>query len=143
MASKKATVEKQAPPVKKPATRTKKTTANKVSKSNITYDELLKMAKEYGVDNNALFQSAAYQYDVQMRVIEMIRKEIESATNLTCEKVYRGKEKNEYAAPLIRELPRHAESANKTLLVMVDIINKLGRPVKKESALSMFEKEYD
>ena len=112
-------------------------------KTKATYDELMKLAKEYGVENNALFISAAEQYDLQMRVIKKIKAQIEASDDLTCEKVYRGKEKNEYAAPLLRELPRHTDSANKTLSVMLDIIAKLGKPAKKESALSVFEKEFD
>lgn len=107
-----------------------------------TFDELLELAKEYGVENNALFLAAAKQYDLQMKVIEMLRESIEGNESMTCEKVYRGKEKNLYADPLVKELPRHTDSANKTLLTMLDIINKLGKPIKKESALSAFEKEF-
>lgn len=107
-----------------------------------TYDELLKLAEEYGVQNNALFLAAAEQYDLQMKVIKMLRDSIESNDSMTCEKVYRGKEKNLYADPLIKELPRHTDSANKTLLTMLDIINKLGKRQEKESALSAFEKEF-
>jgi L-rhamnose mutarotase len=112
------------------------------AKTKQTYDELLELAKEYGVENNALFLSAAKQYDLQMKVIEKIRKAIDENESMTCEKVYRGKEKNLYADPLIKELPRHTDSANKTLLTMLDIVNKLGHPIKKESALSAFEKEF-
>lgn len=112
------------------------------TKPKQTFDELLKLAEEYGVENNALFLSAAKQYDLQMKVIEMLRQSIEENDSMTCEKVYRGKEKNLYADPLVKELPRHTDSANKTLLTMLDIINKLGKPVKKESALSAFEKEF-
>lgn len=113
------------------------------AKPKQTYDELLGLAKEYGVENNALFLSAAKQYDLQMKVIEKIRQAIDESDSMTCEKVYRGKEKNLYADPLIKELPRHTDSANKTLLTMLDIINKLGRKQEKESALSAFEKEFD
>lgn len=97
-----------------------------------TLEELLKLAREHGVENNALFVSAAEQYDLQMRVIMKIKEAIDGRNELTCEKVYKGKEKNEYADPLIRELPRHTDSANKTLLVMLDIINKLGKPVEEK-----------
>lgn len=111
-------------------------------KTKATYDELMELAKEYGVEDNALFIAAADQYDLQIKVIKKIRDQIDASDDLTCEKVYRGKEKNEYAAPLLRELPRHTDSANKTLAVMLEIINKLGKPAKKESALSTFEREF-
>ena len=42
-----------------------------------TYEELLRMAKQYGVDQNALFLAAAKQYDLQQRVIEMLKAGIE------------------------------------------------------------------
>ena len=112
-------------------------------KNKATYDELMELAVEYGVDKNALFLAAAKQYDLQMKVIDMIRVQIESADSMTCEKVYRAGEKNLYADPLVKELPRHADSANKTLQTMLDIVSKLGKKKEKESALSQFEKEFE
>ena len=41
-------------------------------KKNVGFDELIKMAKDYGVDDNALFISAANQYTIQTKVIEKI-----------------------------------------------------------------------
>lgn len=111
------------------------------AKNKATYDELLELAKEYGVENNALFLNAAKQYELQMQVVNIIREAIKSES-LTCEKVYRGKEKNLYADPLVKELPRHTDSANKTLLAMLEIITKLGRKQEKETALGGFDKEF-
>ena len=102
---------------KKPATLTAKVT---------TYDELMRMAKSYGVDNNALFLSAAKQYDLQQRVIEMLKDGIEDGA-LTTQKTYISGEKNDYAAPLVKELPKHSDAANRTAQVILDIIVKLGR----------------
>lgn len=107
-----------------------------------TYDELMKLAQEYGVENNALFLSAARQYELQMQVIEKMRGAIEESDSLTCEKVYRAGEKNPYADPLIKELPRHTDSANKTLQTMLDIISKLGKKSEQESELGKFAKEF-
>lgn len=111
------------------------------AKVKTTFDDLLKLAKEYGVDDNALFVNAAKQYELQMQVVEMMRDEIKGAA-LTCEKTYLAGEKNTYANPLIKELPRHADSANKTLLAMLEIINKLGHKQERESALGGFDKEF-
>ena len=44
-----------------------------MAKKIATYDELLLMAKNYGVDKNALFLAAAKQYDLQQKVIETQR----------------------------------------------------------------------
>ena len=107
-----------------------------------TYDELLGLAKEYGVENNALFLAAARQYDLQMKVIDKMRDAIENGESLTCEKTYQPGEKNTYADPLVKELPRHADSANKTLQTMLDIISKLGKKSEQESELGKFAKEF-
>ena len=97
-----------------------------MAKKTTTYDELLKMAKSYGVDQNALFLAAAKQYDIQQRVIEMLREGIEEG-DLTTQKTYLKGEKNDYAAPLVKELPKHSDAANRTAGIILDIIVKLGR----------------
>ena len=91
-----------------------------------TYEELLRMAKQYGVDQNALFLAAAKQYDLQQRVIEMLKAGIEES-DLVTSKTYIAGEKNDYAAPLVKELPKHSDAANRTAAVILDIIVKLGR----------------
>ena len=97
-----------------------------MAKKTTTYDELLKMAKSYGVDQNALFLAAAKQYDLQQRVIEMLKEGIENG-DMTTQKTYLKGEKNDYAAPLVKELPKHSDAANRTAAVILDIIVKLGQ----------------
>ena len=97
-----------------------------------TYDELLRMAKQYGVDQNALFLAAAKQYDLQQRVIEMLKAGIEDG-ELTTSKTYIAGQANDYAAPLVKELPKHSDAATRTAAVILDIIVKLGqKPVEKD-----------
>ena len=91
-----------------------------------TYDELLRMAKQYGVDQNALFLAAAKQYDLQQRVIEMLKAGIEEG-ELTTSKTYIAGQSNDYAAPLVKELPKHSDAANRTAGIILDIIVKLGQ----------------
>ena len=91
-----------------------------------TYEELLRMAKQYGVDQNALFLAAAKQYDLQQRVIEMLKAGIEDG-EMTTSKTYISGQANEYAAPLVKELPKHSDAANRTAQVILDIIVKLGQ----------------
>ncbi len=104
-----------------------------MAKNTTTYDELLKMAKSYGVDQNALFLAAAKQYDLQQKVIEMLKEGIEDG-DLTTQKTYLKGEKNDYAAPLVKELPKHSDAANRTAAVILDIIVKLGRKPEEMSA---------
>ena len=98
----------------------------KTMKKADTYSDIMKMAKDYGVDGNALFISAAKQYSVQMRVIKDIEA-ILSSGELLVSKEYVKSRENVYSHPLVKELPKHSDSANKTLTVMLDIITKLGR----------------
>ena len=101
-----------------------------------TYDELLRMAKQYGVDQNALFLTAAKQYDLQQRVIEMLKAGIEES-ELTTSKTYISGQPNDYAAPLVKELPKHSDAANRTAAVILDIIVKLGRKQEEAGGLEL------
>ena len=113
----------------------------KKDKGNL-YEDLIRMAEEWNVADNTLFLAAANQYVVQQQVIELIRNEINGG-NLTTEKTYLKGTTNAYASPLVRELPKHSDSANKTLSTMLDIINKLGTRSQKETALDKFAKEFE
>ena len=84
------------------------------------------MAKQYGVDQNALFLAAAKQYDLQQRVIEMLKAGIEDS-DLVTSKTYIAGQSNDYAAPLVKELPKHSDAANRTAQVILDIVVKLGQ----------------
>ena len=106
-----------------------------------TLDELMAMAKRYHVDQNALYVAAAEQYSTQQKVIRRIRDTIDAADDLTVEKTYLKDTTNAYASPLVRELPKHADSANKTLGVMLDIIAKLGHEDVEKDDLQEFLEE--
>lgn len=108
-----------------------------------TYEGLLEMAKQYGVDKNAMFLAAAEQYDLQLKVINLIREALENGDqDLIESKEYVKGSPNAYANPLIKELPKHSDSANRTLGTMLDIVTKLGVKTEEESGLSKFEKEF-
>ena len=107
-----------------------------MAKKTATYDELLKMAKSYGVENNALFLAAAKQYDLQQRVIDLLREGIEEG-DLTTQKTYISGQANDYAAPLVKELPKHSDAANRTAGTILDIIVKLGKPPAEDNGLEL------
>ena len=103
-----------------------------MAKIATTYDELLKMARRYGVDQNALFLAAAKQ-----KVIALLNEGIEDG-DLTTQKTYISGQKNEYAAPLVKELPKHSDAANRTATVILDIIVKLGqKPTEDEDEFNV------
>ena len=91
-----------------------------------TYAALVAMAKDYGVDTNALFLTALNQYCTQQKVIEQIQKILLEEDSLLTKKEYVKNRENVYAHPLIRELPKHSDAANRTASVILDIIKTLG-----------------
>lgn len=97
-----------------------------MAKLRTTFQELLEMAKRYGVNDNALFLAAAEQYSLQQNVITMLKAGIEEG-ELTTQKTYISGQQNDYAAPLVKELPKHSDAANRTAQVILDIIVKLGK----------------
>ena len=106
-----------------------------MAKLKTTFDELMKLAKDYGVEKNALFLAAAKQYDLQQRVINLMNQSIEVG-DLTTQKTYISGQANDYAAPLVKELPKHSDAANRTAQTILDIIVKLGKEKPRKSALA-------
>ena len=117
--------------------------AEKIFDKRDLYDELVAMAEEYNVSDNALFLSAANQYSVQQNVINLIKNQLEADGSAVSTKEYVKGRENVYANPLIKELPKHSDSANKTLLCMLDIINKLGHKSESQSKLTKFMSDHE
>ena len=117
-------------------------TDKKANKRNL-FDDLVAMAEEYNVSDNTLFLAAANQYSVQQNVIEMIKSQLDDDGSAVSTKEYVKGRENVYANPLIKELPKHSDSANKTLQTMLDIITKLGHKTEEKSELSKFAKRYE
>lgn len=119
------------------------TKAKKTQDKRSLYENLIEMAEEYNVADNTLFLAAANQYTVQQSVIETIKKQLDDDGSATTTKEYVKGRENVYVNPLIKELPKHSDSANKTLATMLDIITKLGHKTEKESALAKFTKAHE
>lgn len=97
--------------------------------------KLKKMAKAYGVDKNAMVCAAIEQYAFQLDVIMRIKYEIESSDGLLTDKEYVKGRENVYANPLVKELPKHSDAANKTAQTLKDLIEKFGTAPRVESKL--------
>lgn len=113
-----------------------------MAKDSVTLDELMKMAVDYGVDGNAMFVAAANQYALQQRVIDSIKETLDNEESLMTTKEYVKGRANIYANPLVKELPKHADSANRTAQTMLDIIKALGREKKVEDSLTALKEKY-
>lgn len=73
----------------------------------------------------------------------MMKAQLDEDGSAVSSKEYVKGRENVYSNPLVKDLPRHLDSANRTLQTMLEIITKLGRKQEKESALAVFEKEFD
>ena len=106
-----------------------------------TYKDLVTMAEEYGVADNALFLTALNQYCTQQKVIDTINKVLNEEDRLITTKEYVKNRENVYAHPLIRELPKHSDAANRTASIILDIIKTLGHKKASGSKLDEFLKD--
>jgi len=108
-----------------------------MARKTANYKDLLRLAEEYGVSDNALFLSAAKEYEIQRKVIAMIEETLDNGDPIVVKEYVKGRE-NTSAHPLIKELPKHIDSANKTLRTMLDIINSIGVAKAPDDDLQRF-----
>ena len=97
----------------------------KKKSKEVGVEELRALAKTYGLEENPLLISQIEMYAVQQRVISMIREELNSSDAAVSKEYVKGRE-NLYAHPLIKELPKHADSATRTADGIVKLIKELG-----------------
>jgi len=103
---------------------------------NSSISKLKNLAKQYGIEDNALFLTTLDRYIAQQRIIDMIKEELDNVDVAVSKEYVKGRE-NIYAHPLVKELPKHSDAANKTASLLLEIINKLGE--KPKSADDEFE----
>lgn len=97
-----------------------------------TVKKLMALGEKYKVDQEEDFIVAAVTYVEEARLIAQMRKQIK-ADGLTVYKEYVKGRENLTAHPLIAEIPKHVDCANRTLLNMAAIIESRGeKPEKKE-----------
>jgi hypothetical protein len=101
----------------------------------------MELAKRYNLESNEMFISCAQTYEQQLKIIKKLQDEV-SGSELLCTKEYVKGRENLMANPLVKELPKHTDSANKTLALMLDILTKLGSQEKTpDSKLSKLMNE--
>ena len=88
-------------------------------------EAILKQATEKGVNTNFYFVTTFKRYQVQMRILSELEKEI-SASGTTVTKGY-GSRENLYTNPAILEYNRTASAANNTVKTLLHIV-KESRP---------------
>jgi hypothetical protein len=110
-----------------------------MAKQKLSFDEIMELADQYGVKDNVLFVSAAERYAGQMKIIEEIQEALKAGLLIKTTGSM-GQEKVD-TNPLVPQLPKYNDTANKTLGVMLDIIGKLGTAAPAGDKLGEFLNE--
>ena len=97
-----------------------------MARKNKTYKDLVAMAEAYGVADNAMFLTALNQYCTQQKIIDEINRILLDEESLLSTKEYVKNRENIYAHPLVKELPKHSDAANRTANIILDIIKTFG-----------------
>lgn len=102
------------------------------------YNRLMAFGKAYEVDGDEDFKAAAMTYAQEAQLIARMRDQL-MKDGQTCTKEYVKGRENLCVHPLIQEIPKHVDCANRTLSILGDIIVKRGRKkAETEDNLSQF-----
>lgn len=97
-----------------------------------SYRELMKLARSYEVDTNAIVLELAAKYCDQKKLIDDIRLKLEE-DGLTVKKEYVKGRENICANPLVDAWTKHNDSASRTLDYLATAITKFGHQPKRET----------
>ena len=111
-----------------------------MAKPKMTFDEIMEMAELYGVKDNVLFVTASKRYSGQLDMIEKIQTDL-NKRGLMITKVNTNGDDVPIANPLVAQMPKYNDTANKTLGVMLDIIQRLGTAAPAGDKLGDFLNE--
>lgn len=99
----------------------KKTTKEKTENKK---DEILKKAKEYGLENNFLFTTTFERYVKQLELLDRLTKEINQGDTMVTKEYVKGR-MNLYVNPAFKEYNSCVTATNNTVLSLVKIISSL------------------
>lgn len=126
---KQAKAKKSSGTAKKAKTRAKARSGSEKLTPAALYRRMIAFGKNYQVEKEQDFLEAARIYSEEAALIDQMRDRI-AEDGLTVEKTYKTGSV-EVAHPLLSELPRHVESANKCLATIGNMIEERGARVEK------------
>lgn len=97
-----------------------------MAKAVSSYRKLLKFGRVFEVDRDEDFKAAAMTYAEEAELIAKMRSQLEN-DGMTVEKEYVKGRQNVCIHPLVQEIPKHVDCANRTLGILGDIIVKRGK----------------
>ena len=86
--------------------------------------EVLRIAREHGVEQNFFFITTFERYNVQLKILEDLKSKIEEDGALVTKEYVKGRE-NVYTHPAISEYNKTCTSANQTVATLIKIIKAL------------------
>jgi hypothetical protein len=95
-------------------------------------DEILRIAEEYGVEQNFFFLTTFKRYQVQINILNSLEKKIKEDGALVTKEYVKGRE-NIYTHPAIGEYNKTATAANQTVTTLMKIVTTL-RPENESDA---------
>ena len=101
-------------------------------------NEIVKLAKESGVESNYFFVTTFERYQVQLRILEELKTAIEEEGMLVAKEYVKGR-KNIYSNPAVGDYNRTTDSANKTVATLMRIIKNFGVEKDEEDVDPLME----
>lgn len=86
--------------------------------------QILKIAEEYGVEQNFFFITTFKRYQVQIGILTDLERTINEEGTLVTKEYVKGR-KNVYSHPAVTQFNRTTDSANKTVVTLMKIITTL------------------
>ena len=103
----------------------------KAKKAVSSYRKLLRFGKIFEVDKDEDYKAAAMTYAEEADLIAKMRTQL-AEDGMTVAKEYVKGRQNVCVHPLVTEIPKHVDCANRTLGILGDIIVKRGRKKAEE-----------
>ena len=109
-----------------------------MAKPVASYRKLIRFGKQFEVDQDEDYKAAAMTYAEEAELIAKMRNQLEE-DGMTVKKEYVKGRENVCVHPLIQEIPKHVDCANRTLGILGDIIVKRGKKKpESDDALAEF-----
>ena len=94
--------------------------------------EILKIAEESGVSNNFFFVTTFKRYQVQLKMLNELEKNMNEDGMLVTKEYVKGR-KNLYSSPAVKDYNSTTDSANRTVATLMKIIKGFDRTATEDT----------
>lgn len=92
--------------------------------------EILKIAEKHGVEQNFFFLTTFKRYQVQLKILNDLEKQMSADGVLVTKQYVKGRE-NVYSHPAVAEYNKTSTSANQTVITLMKIITTLRKDTEE------------